>query len=238
MPKGKQTRVAKTRKVVSVEQENAQLREQVASQAQASAALVAQLGALAPGLRPAAGQLMVGIRNISDYTIGIVPRQGVIGDVELDLHPAMTGPSPNIVGILPFTQWQSVRKGKLMEQGLIMRDDSVLGNSHSAAPADRPEDIAPGWFVNAILDPEKWVTEHSESEIRDMINKITSEPTLQRLRRVVDVELREIQDRIPKTDPKRARKALQQLPAIYQLIDQVVTMRLELKDEPGDEQEA
>lgn len=170
-------------------------------------------------------ELMVGIRNISDYTLGA---KSPYPDVERDLHlhGDVGVPDPGTIGIVSYSWWQQLRRGPLMDRGMIMRDDSALGTLHTAAPADKPEEIAPNWHRNAVIDPVEWVESRTDMEIQRDIAKMTSGASLRRIRRVVDDKIRELQDTM-RDDPKRAEKAVRMLPAKLALIDQITTERLE-----------
>lgn len=183
---------------------------------------------LAKALNKPVVELRVGIRNISDNTIGFVSPFKEEPDLHLfgDVTPADQNPGRSTV--ISYAFWQILRKSKLMERGEIMRDDSILGASYTPAPPDRPVDMPISWATNAIVDPFEWVEsfKHDDGAMRAAIARITNDSSLRRIRRVVDVRLRELEKTFG-DDPERARKALEALPAILQMIDQVITMRLE-----------
>jgi len=187
---------------------------------------------LAAALSKPAVELKVGIRNISDNTIGI--KSPFKDEPDLDLAGDTLPPdeNPGRCAVVSYAWWQQIRKSKVMERGEIIRDDSVLGSNYSAAPADAPHDIPASWAANAIEDPITWVTSFKgdNDALRLAIDKITNDTSLRRVRRVVDMKLKELEKSFG-ADPQRAKKALQALPATYQMMDQVITMRLERPDE-------
>jgi hypothetical protein len=123
--------------------------------------------------------------------------------------------------------WMQLRKSVYVAKGLIMRDDSILGGNYDAAPADRPEELAPGFAVNAIPNPVEWIASRTESQLREDLDKVTAPSSLRRIRRVVDDAIRVEQDKYPKEDLKRAKKAVQALSATYQMLDHTITTKLE-----------
>jgi hypothetical protein len=187
---------------------------------------------LAAALSKPAVELKVGIRNISDNTIGV--KSPFKDEQDLDLHGDTLPPNenPGRYAVISYAWWQQLRKSKLMERGEIMRDDSVLGSNYAAAPADAPHDIPASWAMNAIIDPIAWVAgfKGDDDGLRLAIEKITNDTSLRRVRRVVDMKLKELEKSFG-VDPQRAKKALQALPSTYQMMDQVITMKLERPDE-------
>jgi len=187
---------------------------------------------LAAALSKPAVELKVGIRNISDNTIGV--KSPFKDEQDLDLH-GDTQPraeNPGRCAIISYAWWQQLRKSKLMERGEIMRDDSILGGNYAAAPADAPQDLPVSWSANAIEDPIQWVQSFKgdDDALRLAIDKITNDASLRRVRRVVDMRLKELEKSFG-ADPQRAKKALQALPSTYQMMDQVITMKLEQPNE-------
>lgn len=176
-------------------------------------------------------ELRVGVRNISDNTIGIKSPFKEEPDLQLfgDVLPADQNPSRSAV--ISYAWWQLLRKSVYMERGEIMRDDSILGDSYTPAPPDQPFDIPATWGQNAIVDPHEWVASFKgdDAALRSALARVTNTTSLRRIRRVVDMKLREL-ERSFGDDPQRAKKAVESLPAILQMIDQVVTMRLEQSD--------
>lgn len=226
-------RTRKPRKVVVDQVPSArelELQKQVETMAMQQAMLIQQLAAARPqqGVGGMPGmQLMVGLRNVSSYTIGVAAM--FPGDSDLHLHPKVKGrqPSPNTVAVVSFAWWQQLRKSDHIKNGLIIRDDSVLGSYHSAGPADQPGDLAAGWEVNLVLDPDEWITSRTEAQIRRDIPKMTSEQSLRRLLAVVDEKVAENRQAIPETEADREERAVQDLPALYQLTERLAEQRLD-----------
>lgn len=185
-------------------------------------------------------QAMVGIRNISDMTVG---ERGAFGAPDIHLHASRDRNDPNTVTVIPFAWWRELRKGKLVANGVIMRDDSVLGEGYLKAPEDRPEDLASTHAVNAVPDPKEWIESRTESEIRADLPKITSINSLRRIRRAVDDKILEIaaampdiyRDMTPASNKylppggwdQRKVRALEELPALYRLVDDMTTRLIE-----------
>jgi len=188
-------------------------------------------------------QTMVGLRNVSDLTIGI---PGAFGQGDVHLHAAFRNEDPATYTIIPFAWWREIRSGKYVDQGMLMRDDSIIGEGYTPAPPDRPQDLAPNFSVNLVIDPQQWIDSRNEIQIREDIMKMTSLNSLRRLRRAVDMKLRSIVDSIPdqyrdttkasngyvppKGWDKRHKMALEQLPAIYRLVDDLTSRRIEGAD--------
>lgn len=187
---------------------------------------------LANALNKPTVELKVGVRNISDNTIGI--KSPFKDEPDLDLHgdTIPVDQNPGRYAIVSYAWWQQLRKSKIMERGEIMRDDSVLADSYTAAPADKPLEVPAAWQDNAIVDPIEWVNafKGDDGAMRAAIGRITNEASLRRVRRVVDIRLKELEKSFG-ADPQRAKKALEALPALYQMLDQVLTMRLERPDD-------
>jgi hypothetical protein len=188
------------------------------------AMLTAQFGASRPTVP--SGQLVVGIRNISNYTVGLIDTTSGI-PVEYSLSPEIPGVSdPRTRAVVSYAFWQKLRVSSQVSNGLIMRDDSVLGEADNVAPADRPKDIPAGAEVNRVLDPREWIVSKSEDEIRDAIAKMTSGPTLRRLMYAVDQEIVNLGEPFIGA-PDRAVKALRALPGKFRLVDELATERLD-----------
>lgn len=170
-------------------------------------------------------QLFVGIRNVSSETIGI-PAQ--FGEPAISLHAANKDiADPFATAIVSYPRWQALRKGAAYDLGMIVRDDSILGEVHTRAPDDRPEDLAPNHAKNVVLDPDQFITELPEAELRARIGAMTSEQSLRRLWRAVDDKVAAALKGVPKTDEKAQRAAVDALPAAYQLVERLVQLRLE-----------
>lgn len=190
--------------------------------------LAAALGSNKPQI--SSTELKVGIRNISDNTIGLF--SPIAGEPNVDLHADLPDlPRMGCTAVISYAWWQVLRKSPVMQRGEIVRDDSVLGSSFTAGPPDRPEDLPESWAVNAIPDPVAWIQSFAtESDLRAAVDRITNLTSLRRIRRVVDMELKRL-ERTFGDDPKRAAKALRALPALYQMLDQVITTKLERPEE-------
>lgn len=191
-----------------------------------NAVLSAQVGSTmrAPIL---SGQLVVGIRNVSNYTIGLT--DSTTGqDMVFTLHPEIQGVAdPKTKAVVSYVFWQQLRTGNYVARGLIIRDDSVLGPADNAAPPDRAEDVHPDAARNVVLDPRKWILEKSEEDLREAINAMTSEPTLRRLIEAVDTEVWNIGETKYKDDPDKARKAVRDLPASFRIAEELFYERLD-----------
>lgn len=194
-----------------------------------AAAMASQLAALRPQ-QPTMGatglQIMVGIRNVSSYTIGIPAP--FAGEIELQLHPEVKGrENPNTVAVVSFAWWQQLRKSKLVANGMIIRDDSILGSYHNAGPADQPGDLAAGWEANLVLDPDVWIVSKTEPQIRKAIAAMNSEQSLRRLMAAVDQKVADIRESIPETAADREERSVQDLPSMYQLVERLAEQRLD-----------
>ena len=212
----------------ALEAENLELRHTVASQSQSQAALLARLAQFAPQAATSGiMDLMVGIRNISDTTVGI--KSIFPNEPDLHLHADIGDlPDPNRVAVISNAWWQRLRRSQFMARGLIVRDDTILGNNYQAAPADRSEEIHPEWFNNAVMNPKEWIDSRNEKTLRADLAKITSSESLQRLRRAVDDELRILEARFKaEAHVNPAQAAVDALPALYTLVDELTTRRIE-----------
>lgn len=167
---------------------------------------------------------MVGIRNISDYTIGIPAK---FGDPELQLFPDISHDDPNSVAVVTFASWKALIKGQYVTRGMIVRDDSVMGPGYMVAPEDRDVDYNPETAGNRIADPIEWVESRTEAQVREDLAKITSEPSLRRLRRAVDMKLKELQQAYPDTVTNKQLKSWEDLPVIYRFVEDYTTRKLE-----------
>lgn len=170
-------------------------------------------------------KLWVGVRNVSSDAIGI---PAAFGEPAISLNPTRDDQhDPHAAQPITFTRWQSLRKGALYRFGMIVRDDSILGDVHVTAPEDRPEELAPEHAQNVVLDPVQWIDTRNEAEIRDGIAKMTSEPSLRRLWRVVDDKVAALQIGVDRRDAKAMGHVVAALPAAYQLVERLVQDRLE-----------
>jgi len=181
------------------------------------------------------GDLMVGIRNVSDYTIGI--KAQLPGDNPLQLAAAFDGTEPGVVAVMSYAAWRELRKSKMIGDGMIKRDDSILGTAFNAAPADLPGDLATGWEANLIENPLEWITSRSEEQLRADIEKITAQSSFFRLRRVVDAALRrwELESGLPRSTREEqalvAGRALSALSSKLRMVDDLATAGIEGRGE-------
>lgn len=223
----------------SLELENQKLREELAKLREAvdveSSAAAAYKGrlALSSSADTPWSHLMVGIRNVSDYTVGIPPI--LPGDSPIQLAPSFNGDEPGAVAVITYAAWRELRKGHLVERGMVCRDDSVLGTAFIPAPEDRPGEVAPGQAVNMIDDPHAWIERRDEAQLRTDIAKITSQASLFRLRRVVDEALRkfELESELPRDTREQqarvAQQALNALSAKLRMVDDLTTTMIEAR---------
>lgn len=218
MPRTKKTQTVDPRDI-----ELNLLREQVAKMSVATASHVSQLAQKGPQ-SAFSNVAYVGIRNVSDNTIGI---PGQFGEPDIHLHADLGGYDPASVTAIPYAWWLRLRTGALVRDGLIVRDDAVLGEGYMAAPVDRPEDLPTGWEANHVPDPEGWILDRNEEQIRADLGKMTSEAGLRRVRRGVDIALKRLQDKFGPETPNKAAAAWQALPMKYRLVDELTTHRLE-----------
>jgi hypothetical protein len=216
------------RSKADVAAENALLRSMI-DQASVSAQAMAQR--IAAGTTHT-GQLLVGIRNISDMTLGQKSPNST--EPDLHLHADFGTNDPNSVAVISNSWWLQMRKGRFVRDGLIMRDDTALGLGDSAAPPDRETDLHPDFYVNAIPDITTWMDGKTEADIREAVAKMTSPASLLRLRRIVDIKLLELEKDYDVEDPLRMKKAQKRLPMLYKLVDELVTMRLERPEDDDD----
>jgi hypothetical protein len=195
------------------------------------AALQAQLAAAqvaAANTRPAhanANTQSVGIRNVSNNTLGL-PSSPTPGELEVTLHAAGPNPDPSVVAIISYPFWMQLRKHKYYDLGLLVRDDSVLGPNHEAAPTDEPRDLAPNHAINVVLDPFEWIVNKNEQELKDAISRMTSEPSLRRLGWSVQQQVSEFYKALPADDPDRIYKAEGMLTAKMAMTERLIDARL------------
>jgi hypothetical protein len=162
------------------------------------------------------GQLVVGIRNVSNYTVSFTDKTSGV-PVEYTLHPEMPGlADPNTRAVI----------SKQVAEGLLIRDDSVLGTSENAAPADRLGDLPPEAQYNVILNAREWITSRTEQELRDDIAKITSGPSLRRLMYAVDQEVISAGEKYAGMKD-RATRAVRDLPAVFRMVDELADERMD-----------
>lgn len=208
----------------NLESENAELRNKLEQQANATQTLVSQLSKVNPNSIVRSAELMVGIRCVSDNTLGLVAP--FPGELPVQLFASTGRNDPGECAVISFAWWQQLRKSKFVREGMLIRDDSVLGSSYTAAPVDRAQDMPEGWEVNLVLDPDTWITSRTDDDIRAGIAAMTALSSIRRLRHAVDVKLTELQAKLA-GDPDFAVKALESLPTKYALVDQLATARLD-----------
>jgi hypothetical protein len=211
--------------------ENAQLREQV--DAQTTAAEHHQVRHAAKNAFHAiqGSELVVGIRNVSDNVVGI--KGWPEGEPDISLNADVPG-SDNTSAVITYVHWRRLRSGPFVKQGLIIRDDSILGNAFNAAPPDQPGDLPAEAAINVILDPAAWIADRSEEDLIRDIAALTSDDSLRRLRGYIDRSLYAIQRQL--TNPwsaEAAQEAVARLPAKLQKVDDLVTRKLERDDPDG-----
>lgn len=192
---------------------------------QTQARLTQQIGAQRPMVPM--GQLVVGVRNVSNYTVGLVDRTSGT-PIEYSLNPEVPGVAdPNVCAVVSYAYWQQLRKSNYVGRGLIQRDDTVLGPADNAAPEDRPQDMHPEAEQNTVLNPREWILGLSEDELRSRIFAITSEPTLRRLQHAVDQEILRIGAERYLGSPERATKAIRDLPGRFRIVEELAAERLD-----------
>lgn len=196
----------------------------IESMARNQAMLSAQFGAARPTIP--SGQLVVGIRNVSNYTVGLIDTTSGT-PIEYSLSPEIPGVAdPRTRAVISYAFWQKLRISNQVAYGLIVRDDSVLGAADNVAPEDRPTDIPESASINTVLNPREWIVSRTEDEIREAIGKMTSGPTLRRLMYAVDQEIVNLGEPfIGQSD--RAVKALRALPGKFRLVDELAGERLD-----------
>lgn len=187
--------------------------------------MLAQILAAAGAKAPVnVGNMMVGLRNKSNLTVGLTgsptPNEG---DVQM---------APEAGGIISYAWWRVLRQGKLVRNGILVRDDVVLGPVDTAAPADRPEDLPPEAVTNLIDDPFVWIAARSEAELRRDIAALSSAASVRKLQFAVDQAVQRKRDELGCDGSKRSdnivkeKLAATSLPMSYQLVQQLTEERL------------
>ena len=190
-------------------------------------AMLSQHAGLAHRSPIMSGTLVVGLRNVSNYTIGLTDTT-TGQEIVHTLHPEVAGfPDPKTRAIVSYAFWQQLRSGKQVGNGLIVRDDTVLGPAENAAPEDRPEDMHPAHAQNVVLNPRQWILDHPEDAMRDKVAAMTSEPTLRRLIEAVDLEVWNLGEQKFKDDPDKARKAIKALSSVFRSAEELFYERLD-----------
>ena len=170
--------------------------------------------------------LYVGVRNVSSEVVGAI--SPVPGESELHLEVQARGVNnPRAVQIVTAAFWQQLVKGDLTGRGLIIRDDTVLGARHRAAPPDEAKDRHPDFEKNLVLDPIDFIEGQPEADVRTKIEAMTSEQSLRRLAAAVDAKQWEEIYKQPETMEmwQRKVKSLRTMPSIYTVVRQLVEQR-------------
>lgn len=145
-------------------------------------------------------EVMVGIRNISDSTIGLESPFAHEMDVQLYGDVAtIHGDAPvGTDAAISYAWWRQLRTQKQVQRGQLVRDDSILGPGITSAPVDRAEDIPESFYVNAVENPIEWIESRDETQLRDDLVAMTYMGSVSRIRRVVDEKLRELENTKPR----------------------------------------
>jgi hypothetical protein len=185
-------------------------------------------------------EAMVGLRNISSYTIGIKSPYANEPDVQLagprfdPMEPLAVIPDMNSTATVSHKWWLQIRRSNWIRRGMIERDDSVISAGLMRAPDDATGTIPDTWKVNAIHEPFAWIEKKSEDALRDAIQALTAEESLRRLltavnQRIEHQRLLVFRDDSPqqKTDEEREELAYRKLPMNYKLTEEMVLEKLE-----------
>ena len=131
---------------------------------------------------------MVGIRNISSLTIGLLsPFPASEADVQLhgpryyEQDPKRMIPDGNMVAQISHKWWQQLRRQSFVRKGMIVRDDSILSAGVPRAPEDPEDAIHPEAKINAIHDPFEWIESKDEKQLTAAVNALTSEASVRRI---------------------------------------------------------
>jgi hypothetical protein len=209
------------------------LKDQLSRQDTAQAALLSQLGRQLQGTpgdirarNLASGQMFVGVRNVSAYTISIP--NTVTGEPAVNLHAPRAGVhDPNTVAIVSYAWWQHLRRGREYGRGMIVRDDSILGGHYEAAPPDDPRDCHPDHAANLVPDALEWIRARDDEAITADVARMTAEAPLRKLEAVPFKErerLMELHQALPW--PDRKRRVEREMPSKYKHLKAVIVDRL------------
>lgn len=169
-------------------------------------------------------ETMVGLRNISSQTVGFFSEK--FGEVTLNAaHPGQY--DPQSAASVPHAWWMQLRTSAPMRKGMLVRDDSVLGEGVPRAPEDLEREIPVSHAINAIEDPFAWIESKNELELADAIAKVDSEPSLRRLIAAVTYKIWQIGEEHYREDEQRGKKSLRALPAIYKKVEELAEERLD-----------
>lgn len=210
------------RKPAKSEREIEMEKQMAAMQAQMATVL-----AMGGGKTVVSGKALVGLRNISSYTIGLVNTiQGEQGEIQL--HAAhFAKADPESTAVVSHQFWTTIRKGKIVANGQLIRDDSLVSDQSLIGPQDRPEDLPANAEINQVVDPFVWIDSRDEQQIREDVAKMTSDPSLRRLAAAVDWKIWTIGEEKYKHDEERAKYAIRDCPAKYRFLDTLVEERIE-----------
>lgn len=179
-----------------------------------------------PQTATSAGGVMVGVRNVSNYTIALTGSP-LANEEDICLHAEpVDGYNPSSSAIVSWVWWQKLRKSKLFGFGMFVRDDSLLDPNAPQAPVDQPHELHPDHYKNLVLDARAFIEDQPESQLRAKIAAMTTEEPVRRLLAEVDRKVGEAQAQYPEDDEKRAEKAVMSLPSIYQLAENLLIARL------------
>lgn len=217
------------RTLAEAEKELEVARDALAKMGTNQASLSEQLRATMPSAHPVSATAMVGIRNISDHTLGI---KGRYGNADVQLHADFGKNDPASSAVIPYAWWRNdILRSPFVSLGLIVRDDSAVGEGYFTAPQDSFEkDYPASYSANVVFDPIEWIEHRSEEEIRQDIDKMSSDPSLRRIRRAVDIKLKELELQLADLDNPQ-QEAVIRLSTKYTLVDNLTTRKLERPDE-------
>lgn len=214
-------------RLAELETRYAKALETIDKMSQQQAQMAAQLGSAGNRHYGPTGQLVVGIRNVSNYSVGLIDKTSG-QPIEYNLNPEVDGVAdPRTYAVISYAFWQQLRTGRQVGRGVIIRDDSILGPADNSAPEDRPQDVHPDHHKNLVLSPRQWITSKTEDDIREAIQQMTSEATLRRLMYAVDQEIVRIGQEKYLGDPERARKSIRDLPALFRVVEELADERLD-----------
>lgn len=185
-------------------------------------------------------EAMVGLRNISSYTIGIKSPYANEPDVQLAgprydaEEPLVVIPDMNSTATVSHKWWLQIRRSSWIRKGMIIRDDEVLSSGLVRAPADDPATIPETWAINAIVDPFEWIESKDETALPAAIAKLTAEESLRRLLTAINQRIEHERIQVIKADvnhnltpEQREDRALRNLPWRYKIVEENVLEKLE-----------
>jgi hypothetical protein len=212
----------KTAREIALETQIAEIRGQLTG--------LTQIQGTSTQVKTISGKQMVGIRNVSSYTVSMPNKiAGEEGDV--NVFPARFDyEDPQSTAVVSYQFWTQIRKGKLVARGQIIRDDSVCPDGVVLGPEDNPRDLALGAEKNLVIDPFTWVDSKSDTEMREAIYSMDSEPSLRRLAAAVDHMIWKIGEDSYKGHEDRARLAIRDCPAKFRFLETLVEERLDQLD--------